>query len=491
MVAQISSSIAHKLDAIIRSAEVLSSEYILVATILLLVILEIAKPSGTSVLSLYITMFASFLLFLNVLSNVRTGSFGTYFSDHVAINSYTYLGQLALSSCLFIVILFDLGKKRAQHGEYYILLLGATLGGFVLVTANTLLTLYIGVELLSLCSYLLATFGFQKKSFEGGIKYLVFGSVSTAFMLYGMSMVYGLTGDLSYEALQTAFGINRYAFIYVLFILGGVLFKVSAFPFHAWVPDVYQAAPVPVTAFFSVSPKVAGVFALVNVLSTNNFLHQDMVITVLAIIVMGSIFIGNLSALLQSNLKRLLAYSSIAHAGFILIGVFVVPESNFTSLCFYVLVYLLMNLSIFYIVNLLERNDISTLSELNGIGKKHPVIGVLIVIVMISLAGLPPTAGFTAKLLVFISLWSKYSFSGQPILLALFIIGLVNTVISLYYYIRIAFHLFIKPTENDVSITFTWYSHGIAVLLTLPLLLIFAKPDFLLNFINTIISLGG
>jgi NADH-quinone oxidoreductase subunit N len=381
-------------------------------------------------------------------------------------------------------------KERVQQtGSYYIIFSSLLLGTFLMVMASNLLMIYISIELVSLSSYLLTNFRFDKNSAEAGLKYLLYGAVASGIMLYGISLLYGLTGSL-----ELGMDISAIHWIPLsvatLLVAGGILFKISAVPFHIWAPDVYHGAPLPTVTFFSIAPKLAGIVVLVRFISgfrevnIPEFNWQ----LVLAIIAILTIIVGNFSALWQQNIKRMMAYSSIAHGGFILTGLIASSSFGLRALLFYAVIYLLMNLAAFILLNILGKNAGSlVIDDIKGYGKLYPYLGILFVITMVALTGLPPTAGFTAKLLIFSSLWESYQFSGEKYLLYLLIIGLFNTVISLFYYLKIPYFMFFKNQENQEIILKTNIGQNIlASFIIFLILLLFFRSEWLLDIINSI-----
>jgi NADH-quinone oxidoreductase subunit N len=380
--------------------------------------------------------------------------------------------------------------------EWYAILVAMTLGLFLMTMSVNLLSIYLSIELVSICSYLLTALTADRKSSEGGIKYLLFGAISSAIMLYGMSFLYGMTGTLDLTA--EAFGAElarqdaAVAAVAVLLTLAGLLFKLAGVPFHVWTPDAYEAAPVPVAAFFSVAPKAAAVLVLMRIVtalpveSVGGGATATALQTPLAVLALAGILIGNLSALRQTDAKRLLAYSTIAQAGFLLVGVVALNEAGFEAVLFYASTYMFISLAAFFLVDLLARfnNTTLTISSFAGLGSKQPLLAVALTIVMLALTGLPPTVGFTAKLLSFSALYDAYQQRADPWLLALFSLGLLNALISLFYYLKIPFLLFFRPApeqmeavvENKPSRAAVWLAVGLVV----PVVGLFLKPDWLL-----------
>jgi NADH-quinone oxidoreductase subunit N len=388
------------------------------------------------------------------------------------------------------------GRARLPF-EWYSLLIAMTLGLFLMTISVNMLSIYLSIELVSICSYLLTALTADRKASEGGIKYLLFGAISSAIMLYGMSLLYGMTGTLDLTA--DAFGAEMarqegaVVAVAVLLTLAGLLFKLAGVPFHVWTPDAYEAAPVPVAAFFSIGPKAAAVLVIIRVVtalpvsaldgSTDFVLH-----TPLAVLALAGILIGNLSALRQTDAKRLLAYSTIAHAGFLLVGVVAMNNAGFDAVLFYVGTYLFISLAAFFLIDLLARSQGQdlTIRTFAGLGPKQPLLSIALLIVMLALTGLPPTVGFTAKLLSFSALYDAWQQSGNGWLLALFALGLLNALISLVYYLKIPFLLFFRPPIAELShpMPLPKVAVWLAVGLVIPIVLLFLKPDLLLQFIT-------
>ena len=387
--------------------------------------------------------------------------------------------------------------------EWFSILVAMTLGLFLMTLSVNLLSIYLSIELVSICSYLLTALSADRKASEGGIKYLLFGAVSSAIMLYGMSLLYGMTGTLDLTAdvfgAELARQDGAVAAVAVLLTLAGLLFKLAGVPFHVWTPDAYEAAPVPVAAFFSVAPKAAAVLVLMRIITalplrspgggTGEGATATVLQTPLAVLALAGILIGNLSALRQTDAKRLLAYSTIAHAGCLLVGVVALSEAGFEAVLFYAGTYLFISLAAFFLIDLLARSNGSSLmiSQFTGLGGKQPLLSVALTVVMLALTGLPPTVGFTAKLLSFSALYDAYQRSGDSWLLALFALGLLNALISLVYYLKIPFLLFFRaapartelPVDSRLPKAAVWLAVGLVV----PVVGLFLKPDWLLNLI--------
>ena len=383
--------------------------------------------------------------------------------------------------------------------EWYSLLIAMTLGLFLMAMSVNLLSIYLSIELVSICSYLLTALMADRKASEGGIKYLLFGAVSSAIMLYGMSLLYGMTGTLDLTADVFGAELARQeagiATVALLLTGAGLFFKLAGVPFHIWTPDAYEAAPVPVAAFFSIGPKAAAVIVLMRIvtaLPTESVLSDATVHslqTPLAVLALAGILIGNLSALRQTDAKRLLAYSTIAHAGFLLVGIVAMNQAGFEAVLFYIGTYLFISLAAFFLVDLLARSNGTdlTISHFAGLGPKQPLLSVALTVVMLALTGLPPTVGFTAKLLSFSALYDAYQHTGNSWLLALFALGLLNALISLVYYLKIPFLLFFRPMvsqdEHQRVVPMPKAAVWLAIGLVVPILGLFLKPELLLHWL--------
>ena len=351
-----------------------------------------------------------------------------------------------------------------HQGEYYALMLLATIGMMILAAATSFLTVFLGLEMLSLALYILSGFVLRRSSSqESGMKYFLLSSFASAFLLYGIAMTYGATGNTSFIGIHS-FLFNNFpttrslnptivgqlpAFLLIgmgLMIVG-FAFKVSAIPFQAWTPDVYEGAPAPVTAFMSVGTKAAALIAFARVFDVMlPLVKPDWEVVVLAITIL-TIIGGNIMALVQSNVKRMLAYSSIANAGYLLIGVVAGGAIGLSAILFYLLCYTFMNLGAFGVISVLERSDNTgaNLSEIRGLWNRQPVLAGLLAFFMLALAGFPPMAGFAAKYYIFYAALQ----SGHP---ELMILGVLASILGMYYYLRVIAAMFMEK-ETVPAIT--------------------------------------
>ena len=347
------------------------------------------------------------------------------------------------------------------QGEYYFLLLSSLLGALVVTSSRDLLTMFIGIELASTPMFLLS--GWKKgdqKSNEGSIKFFLLGVLSASLILYGFSLLYGVTGKLVFSdianiLIQQDLAQSPVALLSAILILAGIGFKISIVPFHSWAPDTYEGAPLPVTAYLSVSSKATGFVALIILMSKIFFESGDGLGIILVFISGITMFVGNLSALQQTNPVRLLAYSSIAQAGFILAPIAVANITNnfedgvYASVT-YLIIYAFMNIGAFLVINLLQRNiDSENMHDWGGLAKETPLAGIFAVIFFFSLAGIPPLGGWFAKFVVFRSLLS----TGEIFGLSLAIVGAINAVIGLVYYSRISKIIWMDSPKEDIQKT--------------------------------------
>lgn len=416
---------------------------------------------------------------------------GFLFSSVLLLDNQAVFYKLVVTLAAFFAILHGWVVPRSRNDlplDWLPILLALLLGLYLMTMSVNLLTIYLSIELVSISSYLLTALSTDRKASEGGLKYLLFGAISSAIMLYGMSLLYGLTGTLALSESVEQLAQNDSFVVYVagFLTLAGVLFKLSLVPFHVWTPDAYEAAPTPVVAFFSVGPKAAALLVLMRVLTALPANFQ----TPVAVISLASITLGNLSALWQTDAKRMLAYSSIAHAGFLLVGVVAFNETGFEAATFYVATYVFINMAAFLLIDLLAQpqNGSLTIQNFSGLGTSQPLLSAALTAVMIALTGLPPTVGFTAKLLAFSALLEAYQTNTNPWLLALFGIGLLNAVVSLFYYLRIPFLLYFRPaTGSYLSDTKTSRAQLIlATVVTVPVMVLFFKPEWLLQWIGSL-----
>ena len=378
----------------------------------------------------------------------------SYVVDHLSL---FFICIFTISSALAILLSVEYNEREGiRAGEYYALILFCTVGMILLASSTDMIMIFLGIEIVSICLYVLA--GIRRndqRSNEAALKYFLLGAFATGFLLYGMTLVYGSTGSTNLFKIAE-FVKNPSAQSNPLLMMGLVLlvigfgFKVASVPFHMWAPDVYQGAPTPVTAFMAVGPKAAAFAAFFRVFADafpEMSSSWEMLLSIIAVL---SMFVGNLGAIMQTNIKRMLAFSSISHAGYILMAVIAKDSLGSSSLLFYMLSYTFMTFGVFGIVIILGRKGEENLEIKNysGLAYKHPVIALSMTIFLLSLGGLPPFAGFVAKFYLF-------SAAIQEGLLTLVIIAVLNSAISFYYYLKVVVFMYMKEPEAEFKISLT------------------------------------
>jgi len=374
---------------------------------------------------------------------------GSIVQDNFAL----FFKGIFLVSAAMSVLITDqyLAREGCNQGEIYPLMLFATVGMMLMASGTDLMTIFLGLEVLSVSLYVLAGFNRDNiRSNEAGLKYFLLGAFSTGFLLYGMALTYGATGTTKVAKIAAHIAQNGMTSSNLMLVAGmllmatGFAFKVAAAPFHMWTPDVYEGAPTPMTAFMSVGPKAAGFAAFLRVFLVAFPAFQAEWSSLVWILAVLTMTVGNITALYQQNIKRMLAYSSIAHAGYILVGFTAGNAVGTAGILFYMLSYAFMNIGAFAVIILVGKKgeENNNVSDYAGFGYKHPVLGIAMCVFLFSLAGIPPAAGFVGKF---------YLFSGaiQAGYIWLAIIGVLNSAASVYYYLRVMVYMYFKePTED-------------------------------------------
>lgn len=401
--------------------------------------------------------------------------------------------MLLVDVSVVLTCLMSVRQHEPRHAsEYYALILSVAAGSHFLVMSTNLITAFISLELVSITSYVLAGYAFDKKGSEGSLKYFIFGSIASAVMLYGFSILYGLSGTLDFSSELFFHGLmeNSSPLLLLggLMALAGFLFKMAAVPMHLWAPDIYEAAPMPVIAFLSVAPKVAALGILMKFILALNAFGQSAFDwqVVMAAVALLTITFGNLSALWQDNAKRMMAYSSIAHSGYLLVGITAFTSEGAHLMLFYAGVYLLMNFAVFVYLMYFERQGLFTMPSFAGHGTRLPWAAVGITIALVALTGIPPTAGFTAKLFIFSGLWESYQATNKALLFGLLIVGLLNTVISLFFYLKIPYYAFMRSGEPATIQKKAGFENFLGLILVVLVVVIFFIPGLLMGLINRI-----
>ena len=454
-------------------------ELLLVGTILILVLLDLMVGDKKG-----LPMFAVAGVLLSLWATLQLNGTpgGWLFHRMIILDNFSLFFKVISLLAVLLVIWMSVGShevRQVHQGEYYTVLLTSALGMFFMASSSNLLMAYMSLELVSITSYILTgMLPHNRRSSEAALKYLIYGGVASGCMIYGMSWIFGLTGSLDYaqinQVLLGSTGNQLALFIALVFILAGFGYKVVIAPFHMWSPDVYQGAPTPITAFLSVGSNAAGVAIMIRFFlpavsrlgDAGNWIlipgvEWPQVLWIVSIVTMT---LGNLCALNQQNVKRLLAYSGIAHAGYILMGLVVLNNDGLIAMLFYIVVYLIMNLGAFLVVmivsNATGREDIEGYRGLAWRGAAVPAV--CMAIFLFSLTGLPPFAGFVGKLLLFAAV-----IKGQFYILA--VVAIINSVISLYYYARIVKTMFLDfPTSDDGEVAMTASVFPLLLLLAIP-----------------------
>lgn len=423
------------------------------------------------------------------------------FNDMIVLDNRAILFKLLFESALLLTYIFSLKDKglhtsRKSLGEYFAVLIAMLLGLNLMSMASHLLMIYLSMEMVSICSYILAAYlSGTSRSAEAGMKYVLFGSASSAIMLYGISLLYGFTGTLDLSDGAFLAELSKAPVtgtsLAIILTLTGFAFKISAVPFHFWAPDVYQGAPLPVAAWLSVASKAAGFALLLRFTDVFTFQMGSYALiwpnfnweTAVAIAGILTMTAGNLSAIAQNNMKRMMAYSSIAHSGFVMMGIVVFSSSGEVAVVFYLFIYLLMNFAAFMFIGLFSNlYGTEDINDYKGLGLKHPFIATAMVIVLAALTGLPPTGGFVAKFSIFFPVVSTYTWSKSPWLMVFMIAGVINTVIALFYYFRIAWYMFLKEASVERPAVHKEYIlKGTIIGLTLLILLTGLFPGVILH----------
>ena len=359
----------------------------------------------------------------------------------------TFMKILTLVSGVFVMLTSSkyIQITKILKIEYPILLLSSILGMMVMISSNDLIVFYMGLELQSLALYVLASFNRENLlSTEAGVKYFVLSALSSGLLLYGCSLIYGFSNSTNFVLIAENLNSNNYGLTFgIVFILVGLAFKISAVPFHMWAPDVYQGSPTSVTLFFAVLPKIAALTVFIRLLYIPfiNMIDQwQMIVVFLSI---ASMLFGAIAAIGQKNLKRLIAYSSIGHVGYALAGLSVGSNEGIQSAISYISIYLVMNLAFFSCLFMIRKSEnyFENIEDLSGLSKNHPILSISLMIVLFSLAGIPPLAGFFAKFYIFMAVIEQSMYF-------LAVIGLLSTVIAAYYYLRIIKIIYFDPEKE-------------------------------------------
>ncbi len=431
-----------------------------------------------------VTVGAVMLTVLALIAVGKTAGFSaTAFSGMLVVNNFTYVLKTVLLAGLLISLLLSvraLSLEKIDRFEVPVLLVFSTLGMLLMVSSNDLLSLYMGLELQSLALYVLASIRRDDtKSSEAGVKYFVLGALSSGMLLFGASLVYGFIGSTSFDVIANTLSVGAPSaglVVGLVFIMAGLVFKVSAVPFHMWTPDVYQGAPTIITAFFATVPKLAALALLIRVLIGPFGTLSAEWFQIIAFVCVASMLLGSFAGIAQSSTKRLLAYSSIANVGFILVGLATQSQTGISAALFYMIIYMITTAGTFAVLLTLRLNEegVDKISDLSGLSKTHPFQAYSLALMMFSVAGIPPLAGFFAKYAVFQAALSQG-------LVLITVIGLLASVVSAFYYLRLIKIMFFdepKPSVVCADLPGAKIVMGLSVLFTLIFIL---DPGVLLS----------
>ena len=458
-------------------------EIFLSLSIMFLLILGVFKKNSFNIihnLSLIVLLVTAVITFNETISVNEE----LLFSQSVIIDPLSSLMKIVTLLAAFIVLAIStnyLKTLNLHKIEYSVLILSAVLGMIIMISANDLIVFYMGLELQSLALYVLATFNRENlKSSEAGLKYFVLSALSSGLLLYGCSLIYGFSGSTNFEIIASQLDSSEYALTFgIVFILVGLAFKITAVPFHMWAPDVYEGSPTTVTLFFTIVPKIAALTIFIRFLYVPflNLIEQwQMIIIFLSI---ASMLFGAIAAIGQTNIKRIIAYSSIGHIGYALAGLSTGTNEGIQSSIVYIIIYIVTNLGLFSCLLMFKRNNeyFENLEDLSGLSKNHPLISISLLIVLFSLAGIPPLAGFFAKFYIFTAVIEQSMYF-------LAIVGLLSTVIAAFYYLRIIKIIYFDPEKEKYDT-----DHPLGLKLSLLLSTIFILIYFIYpNGINDLVS---
>ena len=468
-----------------ENLELVLPEIFLSISIMFLLILGVFKKNSSKLIqtiSLIVLLITTMITFNETLSIEKM----LLFNNSIIVDYLSsFMKIITLISAFFVLLISSsyLSIFKILKIEYPILILSSVLGMMIMISSNDLIVFYMGLELQSLSLYVLATFNRdQLKSSEAGLKYFVLSALSSGLLLYGCSLIYGFTGSTNFNLIASQLNSEEYALTFgIVFILVGLAFKISAVPFHMWAPDVYEGSPTSVTLFFAIVPKVAALTVFIRFLYVPFLNLIDQWQMILVFLSIASMLFGAIAAIGQTNLKRLIAYSSISHIGYALAGLTTGSNEGIQSSIIYIVIYILMNLGFFSCLLMLKRNNkyFEDIEDLSGLSKNHPLLSLSLLVILFSLAGIPPLAGFFAKFYIFKSVIEQSMYF-------LAIVGLLSTVIAAFYYLRIIKIIYFdKEKEKYDSDHSLWLKFSL-VSSTLLILVYFFFPSQLIEVVSKI-----
>ena len=418
-----------------ENLEIILPEIFLSLTIMFLLLFGVFK-NNSSKLIYNLTTLSLIILFALLLNLYQVSDLSIFNNSYKVDSLAKFMKLLTIGSGIFVMLTSSkyIEINNINKMEYPILILSSILGMMVMISSNDLIVFYMGLELQSLALYVLASFNRENLlSTESGLKYFVLSALSSGLLLYGCSLIYGFSGSTNFNIILDNSSSGQYGITFgIVFILVGLAFKISAVPFHMWAPDVYQGSPTSVTTFFAVLPKIAALSVFIRFLYVPFAEMNDQWQMIIIFLSIASMIFGAVAAIGQKNLKRLIAYSSIGHMGYALTGLAAGTNQGIQGSISYIAIYLVMNLAFFSCMFMLRRNNeyYESIEDLSGLSKNHPILSFSLLIILFSLAGIPPLAGFFAKFYVFMAVIEQKMYF-------LAIVGLLSTVIAAFYYLRI------------------------------------------------------
>ena len=460
-------------------------EIFLSLSIMFLLIFGVFKKNSSKLIqniSLIVLLITSVITFNETLGIEKT----LLFNSSIIIDYLSSFMKIITLLAAFLVLVISsnyLKTFQIFKIEYPILILSSVLGMMIMISSNDLIVFYMGLELQSLALYVLATFNRdQIKSSEAGLKYFVLSALSSGLLLYGCSLIYGFTGSTNFNIIATQMNSNEYAITFgIVFILVGLAFKISAVPFHMWAPDVYEGSPTSVTLFFTMVPKIAALTVFIRFLYIPFFNLIDQWQMILIFLSIASMIFGAIAAIGQTNLKRLIAYSSIGHVGYTLAGIATGSNDGIQNSVIYITIYILMNLGLFSCLLMMKRNNkyFENIEDLSGLSKNHPLLALSLLLILFSLAGIPPLAGFFAKFYIFKSVVEQSMYF-------LAIVGLLSTVIAAFYYLRIIKIMYFDKEKEKYDTDHSLWLKFSLTLSTILIVVYFIFPSQLIDVISRI-----
>ena len=465
--------------------ELVFPEIFLSLSIMLLLILGVFKNDSSKFiqnLSLIVLLITAVITLNETLGIKET----VLFNESIIIDYLSSFMKIVTLLATFLALVISsnyLKTFKLFKIEYPILILSSALGMMIMISSNDLIVFYMGLELQSLALYVLATFNRdQLKSSEAGLKYFVLSALSSGLLLYGCSLIYGFTGSTNFNVIASQLNSSQYALTFgIVFILVGLAFKISAVPFHMWAPDVYEGSPTSVTLFFTMVPKIAALTVFIRFLYVPFLNLIDQWQMILIFLSIASMLFGAVAAIGQTNLKRLIAYSSISHVGYALAGLATGSNQGIQSSVIYITIYIIMNLGLFSCLLMMKRNNeyYENTDDLSGLSKNHPLLSLSLLVILFSLAGIPPLAGFFAKFYIFKSVLEQSMYF-------LAIVGLLSTVVAAFYYLRIIKIMYFDKEKEKYDMDHSlWLKFSLTVS-TLLILVYFIFPSQLIEVVSRI-----